>query len=113
MRDPLEAYGHLKSSVTTMVDKIVKYKREQLRREKWSVFEKAHELGKLYDIDIAIIIKINGRYFTCRSLDKESWPPTIKEIVSPSTRTTFLDAYSRAVGFLSSPSSPAPARYRG
>jgi len=55
---------------------------EKLRRRKKNLFKKAYELGKLCDIDVAVILHKNGRYFTYRSIDKESWPPSMKEIVS-------------------------------
>jgi hypothetical protein len=64
-----------------MERKVLKNKREQLRRGKKTLFKKAHRLSKAYDIDIAIIMHKNGQYFTYRSVDRESWPPTMKQIV--------------------------------
>ena len=54
-----------------------------------------HFLASRGHSSLTIITNINGRYFTYRSLKKESWPPTIIEIVSLSTRITILDAYSQ------------------
>jgi hypothetical protein len=59
-----------------------KNEREKLRRRKKNLFKKAYELRKLCDIDIAVTLYKNGHYFTYRSIDKESWPPSMKEIVS-------------------------------
>jgi hypothetical protein len=55
---------------------------EKLRRRRNSLFRKAYELGKLCNVDVVVILHKDGRYFTYRSMDKESWPPSIKEIVS-------------------------------
>jgi len=52
--------------------KVLKTKREQLRTGKKSSVKRAHKLGKLYDIDIAIIIPSNGCYTTYRSMDRDS-----------------------------------------
>ena len=46
------------------------------------MFGKAYKPAKVHGIDIAVIMHKNGRYFTYRSLDQESWPPTMKQIVS-------------------------------
>jgi hypothetical protein len=59
-----------------------KNEREKLRKRKNNLFKKAYELGKLCNVDVAVIVHKNGRYFTYRSTDKESWPPSMKEIVS-------------------------------
>jgi hypothetical protein len=42
--------------------------------------KKAHELGQFDGVDVALIICKHGRYTTYRS--RESWPPTLAEIVS-------------------------------
>jgi hypothetical protein len=59
-----------------------KIEREKERKRKKTLLRKAYELGKLCDVDVAVILHKNGRYFTYRSIDKESWPPSMKEIVS-------------------------------
>jgi len=64
-----------------------KNEREKLRRRKKNLFKRAYELRKLYDIDVAVILYKNGRYFTYKSTDKESWPPSRKEIVSTTAQT--------------------------
>lgn len=60
-------------------------KRAQLRRGKATLFEKAHMLAKVHNIDIALIMYENGRYHTYRSTDQESWPPTMEQIVRQTT----------------------------
>jgi hypothetical protein len=67
--------------VQIMEANILRNKREQLRRVKKTLFKKAHKLAKVHKIDIAVIMHKNGRYYTYRSTDQESWPPTIKQIV--------------------------------
>jgi hypothetical protein len=39
------------------------------------------ELGKYYDVDVALIIRQNGQYITYRSTDPESFLLSMKEIV--------------------------------
>ncbi len=45
------------------------------------MLKKVYELGKYYDVDVALIICQNGQYITYRSTDLESFPPSMKEIV--------------------------------
>ena len=59
-----------------------KQKREMMRKRKHSLFKKAYELGKLCDADVAVIVRINSRFYTYRSTDKKSWPPSMEQIVS-------------------------------
>jgi hypothetical protein len=59
-----------------------KRRSENLKRRKDTLFKKAYELGKYYDIEVAVILHQNGRYFTYRTIDQESWPPSMKQIVS-------------------------------
>jgi hypothetical protein len=47
-------------------------KAENLRRRKETLLKKAYELGKDYGVDVALILRQNGRYFTYRSVDLES-----------------------------------------
>jgi len=58
-----------------------KRRTENLRRRKETLLKKVHELGRDYGVDVALILRQNGRYFTYRSIDLESWPPSMKEIV--------------------------------
>jgi hypothetical protein len=60
----------------------LKNKAEQLRRRKESFIRKAFELGELYNVNIVVIICKNGRYFTYRLIEDESWLLTIKELIS-------------------------------
>jgi len=54
---------------------------ENLGQRKKTVFKKVYELGKYDSVDVALILRHNGRLFTYRSIDHESWPPSMKEIV--------------------------------
>lgn len=47
------------------------------------MIKKIYEYGKLSGADVALIIYKNGRYSTYRSVDKPSFPPSMKEIVGP------------------------------
>ncbi len=59
-----------------------KRRSENLGRRKKTVLKKVYELGEYDGIEVALIIRQNGRFFTYRSMDHESWPPSMKEIVS-------------------------------
>jgi hypothetical protein len=56
-------------------------KAENLRRRKETLFKKVYELGKYDGVDVALILRQNGRFFTYRSIDLESWPLSMKEII--------------------------------
>jgi hypothetical protein len=62
---------------------------ENLRRRKETLFKKVYEVGKYDGVDVALIMRQNGRFFTYRSIDIESWPPSMKEII----RLCHLDIY--------------------
>ena len=49
-----------------------KRKNENLRRKRMTLFRKAHELGKSDGVEVAAFVFQNGRFFTYRSLEKES-----------------------------------------
>ncbi|KAF7894694.1 uncharacterized protein EAF01_010144 [Botrytis porri] len=57
-----------------------KRRSERLRRRKTTLFKKAFDLGRDYDVDVAVIIRQHGRYYTFRSMDNLSWPPSMNEI---------------------------------
>ena len=48
------------------------------------LFREAYQLGKLCDLDVAVIVYDigDGQYHTCRSTDRESRPPSEEKIVS-------------------------------
>jgi SRF-type transcription factor (DNA-binding and dimerisation domain) len=56
-------------------------KGENLRRRKETLFKKVYEVGKYNKVDVALILRQNGRYFTYRSINLKFWLPSIKEIV--------------------------------
>jgi len=56
-------------------------KQQQFLRRRSNLLKKADQLARLCNADLALIICKNGRYYTYRSTDRESWPPSIKEIV--------------------------------
>ena len=58
-----------------------KRRSENLRRRKETLLKKVYELGKDYGVDVALILRQNGQYFTYRSIEHESWPPSMKDIV--------------------------------
>ena len=67
--------------------------REMYRKRKMTLVKKAHELGKLCEVDVAIIICRNGRYFTYRSMERRSWPPFMEQIVSRFFSASIVKAY--------------------
>ena len=61
--------------------RVSKRKQENLRRRINTLLKKVHELGGRCDVDVALIIRRNGRFITYRSIDLESWPPPMDQIV--------------------------------
>ena len=59
----------------------VKAKNQQFTRRKSSLMKRTDQLVRLCNVDLALIIYKNGKYYTYRSTDHESWPPTITDIV--------------------------------
>jgi len=61
-----------------------KRRSERLNRRNLIVINKAHELAKFCNVDVALIIcsRQSGRYFTYNSLNLKSWPPSKEQIVS-------------------------------
>lgn len=70
------------SSTMPTEARIAKRRSENLSRRMETLFKKAHSLGKDYGVDVAMIIKKKGRYYTYRSIDRATWPPSMAEIVS-------------------------------
>jgi hypothetical protein len=54
---------------------------DNLGRRKKTLLRKVYELGKYYDVDVALIIRQNGQFTPYRSIDLKSFPPSMKEIV--------------------------------
>jgi hypothetical protein len=48
-------------------------------RCKKSTLKKAHKLGKFPEVDVFLMLRINGQYITYNSTQQE--PPSVKEIV--------------------------------
>jgi hypothetical protein len=70
--------------VTTKL-KRSKRTQENMRRRMKTLIRKVYQFGRdfreVYDIEVALTICQNGRYFTYRSVDLGSWPPPMKRIV--------------------------------
>jgi len=87
-------------------------KAENLRQRKETLFKKAHELGKYYDVDVALIIRQNGRFFTYKSIDHESWPLSMKEIVRERRPYIALHAKVKAASFIPCSKEHASLRHK-
>jgi hypothetical protein len=61
-------------------------KGENSRRRKRTLLKKAYEYGELSGADIAFFIYQSGRWFTYRSTDRQSFPPSWEQIVSVMTK---------------------------
>ncbi len=60
---------------------VVKVKAQQFTRRKLNLMKKADQLARLCYVDVILIIRRTGRYYTYRSTDYEQWPLSIIEIV--------------------------------
>jgi hypothetical protein len=70
--------------MTATKNQVLKKKRERegVSRKTKTLLNNAYKLGKLPGIDIALTICNRGRYLAYKSIDRESFPPTMAEIVS-------------------------------
>ncbi|KAH8674433.1 hypothetical protein BGZ60DRAFT_372933 [Tricladium varicosporioides] len=57
-----------------------KRKREGVSRKIKTLLNKSYKLGKIPGVDIALVICNHGRYLAYKSIDRESFPPTMAEI---------------------------------
>ena len=62
----------------------VKKRSQRLSRRKETLLKKAHEIGILCDIDVALYLRHrkSGRLITYKSINRQCWPPTEDQIVS-------------------------------
>ncbi len=77
----LSALDILEKDVHYNMSYAAKAKSQQFTRRKSSLVKKEHELVRLCNFDLALIIRKNRKYYTYRSTDHESGPPTIIDIV--------------------------------
>jgi len=48
-----------------------KRKSKNLRQRRETMLKRIYELGKYYGVDVALIVRQNGWFFTCRSIDRK------------------------------------------
>jgi hypothetical protein len=62
-----------------------KRRSQRLNRRKETLLKKAYKIGEFCEVDIVLILYIHktGRYITFKSVNLESFPPLIEQIVSP------------------------------
>lgn len=77
-------------------------KRENSQRRKRTLLKKAYEYGELSGADIAFFIYYSGRWFTYRSADRQSFPPSWEQIVSVVTEYIH-DADKKTANIISTP----------
>jgi hypothetical protein len=86
----------------------VKKGSQRLSRRKETLLKKAHEMGILCDVDVALFLRYrkSGRLITYKSINRQCWPPTQEQIVSaPENRELHTN---KALGtHLSDPAGPA------
>jgi hypothetical protein len=81
---------------------------QRLSRRKETLLKKAHEMGMLCDVDVALYIRIrkSGRLIAYKSINRQCWPPTEEQIVSALENREHHT--NKAVGtHLSDPAGPA------
>jgi hypothetical protein len=59
-----------------------KRKAENLGRRINTLLKKLYELENDFDIDAALILRTNDQFIAYKSIDLESWPPSLEQIVS-------------------------------
>ena len=65
-----------------MEAKLARRKNERLRRRKKTLFHRGYELGKLCNVDVAVVVLQRGQYYIYKSIERDDWPPPMAEIVS-------------------------------
>jgi hypothetical protein len=73
---------------------------DNLGRRKKNLLEKVYELGRYYVVDVVLIIRQNGQFITYRSIDLESFPPSMKEIVRVYLFYLLIHTNVKAAGFI-------------
>jgi hypothetical protein len=76
---------------TSTMSKARRRQSENASRRKNTLIKKVYEYGELFSADVALIIYKNGRYSTYRSVNKPSFPPSMKEIVG--SLKTLMELY--------------------
>jgi hypothetical protein len=77
----------------------VEKKIRKLGTEKEDFIKKVYKLGEYDGVDVALIIRQNGRFFAHRLVNHESWPPSMKEIVRLCRTDMPMYAKLRAASF--------------
>ena len=85
-------------------------KGENSRRRKRTLIKKAHEYAELSGADIAFFIYKSGRWFTYRSTDRQSFPPSWDKIVSFVTKCMHA-ANNKTANVMSTPDKSAAAGF--
>jgi SRF-type transcription factor (DNA-binding and dimerisation domain) len=73
---------------------------DNLGRRKKNLLEKVYELGRYYVVDVVLIIRQNGQFITYGSIDLESFPPSMKEIVRVYLFYLLIHTNVKAAGFI-------------
>lgn len=51
------------------------------RKRRITLINKAHELATRCDAHVYVLVRYGGRYYSYKSLDQASWPPSQADIV--------------------------------
>jgi hypothetical protein len=86
-------------------------KGENSRRRKRTLIKKAHEYGELSGADIAFFIYQSGHWFTYRSTNRQSFPPSWDEIVSFVTKGMY-GANTKQANVISTPGKSAASGFQ-
>ena len=91
----------------------VKKRTQRLSRRKETVLKKAHEMGILCDVDVAVYLRYrkSGRLITYKSINQQCWPPTEEQILSVLEIREY-HANKAAAAHLSDPIGPVAKGHR-
>lgn len=65
-------------------------KKPRTGRRENTLVKKAHELGTIPGLDVALFIRNQGRYTVYMSTDEGCWPPSMAQIVSEGSVIFFI-----------------------
>jgi hypothetical protein len=75
--------NHLQTSPLAMDNaKRQRSAKNRFRKRRNGLFKKTFELSKLCEAEVFLVIEKDDKFYTFRSTEDESWPPTMEEIVS-------------------------------
>jgi len=69
------------SKIPSKAGLVATRRNERLGRRIKTLFMKSHELWELFGVDVAVVFKTKSLYYTYKSIENSTWPPTMADVV--------------------------------